>query len=200
MKQLVGSKRPRAESKTKDDAFHKIYDGLSYQALASSDQPGAPHRFFKTSYALEPNHQVIHQHVNGVCVVTAGSDLLKDGSSITHVELKQTAAPSMSQGELRKAHSKLLRGKSVPHTVAPGDILAIATTSNGRHIHLCCAVWGTILEVNETITPQLLMDDPLLNGFLAVILPAGPFPPVHGDGEQESVIQKINGECEQEIN
>jgi hypothetical protein len=47
-------------------------------------------------------------------------------------------------------------------------------------IPLSCCVWGTILErnhINLQQNPALLQHDPLLDGYLAVVLPTGPFPP-----------------------
>ena len=40
-------------------------------------------------------------------------------------------------------------------------------------------VWGTIVELNPEILvrPNLLLDDPLMDGHLAIIHPAGMFPP-----------------------
>jgi hypothetical protein len=43
--------------------------------------------------------------------------------------------------------------------------------------HVLCGVWGTVLEVNPNLAPELLCSDPALNGYLAIVLPTGPFPP-----------------------
>jgi len=42
-------------------------------------------------------------------------------------------------------------------------------------IHVPACVWGTILEVQGHA--ERVIQDPLLNGYIAVILPTGPFPP-----------------------
>jgi hypothetical protein len=49
---------------------------------------------------------------------------------------------------------------------------------NGRRqLSVLCGVWGTVLEVNANLSPELLRRDPALDGFLAIVLPTGPFPP-----------------------
>ena len=46
-------------------------------------------------------------------------------------------------------------------------------------IPLYACVWGTIMELNNRneLTPKVLLDDPLLDGHIAIILPSGTFPP-----------------------
>jgi hypothetical protein len=49
---------------------------------------------------------------------------------------------------------------------------------NGRRQRsVLCGVWGTVLEVNANLSPELMRRDPALDGFLAIVLPTGPFPP-----------------------
>ena len=35
------------------------------------------------------------------------------------------------------------------------------------------------MELNTTVTPQQLLQDPLMDGYLAIVLPTGPFPPTN---------------------
>jgi hypothetical protein len=103
----------------------------------------------------------------------------------------------------RKHQSKMLKGKNQQARqrqelgiVRPNDVLAVvkfqhrnnnnstketdATSTSTSSIPLSCCVWGTILErnhVNLEKNPALLLQDPLLDGYLAVVLPTGPFPP-----------------------
>jgi hypothetical protein len=51
------------------------------------------------------------------------------------------------------------------------------TRENGTTIQIPAGVWGTVLELNTNVTPELLKKDPLLDGYLAIIMPTGPFPP-----------------------
>ena len=63
--------------------------------------------------------------------------------------------------------------------VSPKTIIANIILQNGRKIPLKSMVWGTVMELNQSLqqNPELLCQDPLMNGYLAVILPTGPFPP-----------------------
>jgi hypothetical protein len=40
-----------------------------------------------------------------------------------------------------------------------------------------CGVWGTLIDWNQNLSPQLINDDALMDGFLAIVQPIGPFPP-----------------------
>ena len=76
--------------------------------------------------------------------------------------------------------------------VLPNDPLCRITLSNGRHVTLKCCVSGTILELNKRLeeacgtdndgggplsSSSLVVQDPLLDGHLAVIMPTkGAFP------------------------
>jgi hypothetical protein len=95
--------------------------------------------------------------------------------------------PSCSAAEKRKRQSKMLRGGKVEHTVTPTTVIAnLVLTKNDTsgetegetvEVPLYAGVWGTIVELNHGVTSRLLMEDPLLDGYLAVILPSGQFPP-----------------------
>jgi len=83
--------------------------------------------------------------------------------------------------------------------VLPYDTLCTVTLSNGKEIQLKCCVEGTVIEINNRLVDgsksgsddnvainssttqrdvSLLMKEPLLDGFLAVIMPSrGVFPP-----------------------
>ena len=60
----------------------------------------------------------------------------------------------------------------------PSDVLAVVELSCGTRIELNCCVLGTLLEINARLleNPSLLLSDPLLDGYLAVILPQGRLP------------------------
>lgn len=139
--------------------------------------------------------QVVHRHVNGLCVVTAGEALVAMCSSpssvsVSTVELLKAECENQSVGGKKKKHKKAKSarnknsskgGEGEKGAATPDGILAIANLSDGRKVKLRCCVLGTILEVNRRLegtdgNPSLLVTDPLLDGYLAVILPTGPFP------------------------
>jgi hypothetical protein len=137
--------------------------------------------------------QVAHCHVNGLCIVTAGDvaawlGTLYPKKTIKSVQMVAKEPPSSSAAEKRKRQAKMLRGGKVEHAVTPTTILAKLTLGDdfgdrkedGIEISLYACVWGTIVELNENLNPKILMEDPLLDGYLAVILPSGKFPPKNG--------------------
>jgi hypothetical protein len=97
--------------------------------------------------------------------------------------------PACSAAEKRKRQSKMLQGKTVDHAVTPSTVIAeLVLAEKGQQgpskthptvvVPLRSCVWGTIVELNDRLTPQVLLDDPLLDGFVAIILPSGRFPPL----------------------
>lgn len=144
--------------------------------------------------------QSVHQHVNGLCIVTAGDvrvwmASLYPNYTIESAEIVVKEAPVSSAAQKRKQQAKMLKGRrKVEHIVTPSTVIAkivlqrqlkntCRSINNDREGYNCvtlplfAGVWGTILEVNNGLTPQLLMDDSLLDGYLAVVLPTGRFPP-----------------------
>jgi hypothetical protein len=89
-------------------------------------------------------------------------------------------APEWSAGERRKCLSKLLSGRNIADTqglATPNTLLAQLEMENGETQLIPAGVWGIVMELNPQLTPDLLRDDPLLDGYIAVILPVGSFPP-----------------------
>jgi len=86
-------------------------------------------------------------------------------------------APAFSAAQKRKRQTKMLQGQKVEDAVSPSTTLAELELESGEKIALKACVFGTIIELNKNLTPEVLNDDPLLNGFLAIILPSGSFPP-----------------------
>jgi hypothetical protein len=179
------------------------------------------------------HHQIIHQHANGLAIVTAGT-LCRNYTphDIQAIDFLVAAAHPCSAGERRKRQSKMLKKGKVNHgtntttntnnkknsgdrnhhhqqhesnshsnnekkkdatttqqqhddddatvssgVVTPSTQIARITLRDGTILPLHALVWGAILEVNTNITPEQLTQDPLLDGYLAIVLPTGPFPP-----------------------
>jgi hypothetical protein len=190
----------------------------SFTARPSTGRPDSPHFFFKSSMAVSFNHiskdddnhdiqipQVVHQHVNGLCIVTVADSYtlrVPPSSKVESIRFVVQEAPTCSAAEKRKKQAKMLKGGTVVGAVMPATVIAELTIVTmeetddekvndtpiaSRHtssvtkrttiVPLYACVWGTILELNHRLTPELLRDDPLLDGYLAVILPSGRFPP-----------------------
>ena len=146
--------------------------------------------------------QVVHHHVNGLCIVTVGETIppVSSHAKIQSIEFVVSEAPPSSAGEKRKRQSKLLRGgggggggganndsnnnKLMKGIVTPSTIIANlkvidndTTTTTTIPIYAC--VWGEVIELNHKLTssPDILQKDPLIDGYVAIILPTGKFPP-----------------------
>jgi len=149
--------------------------------------------------------QVVHRHANGLCIVTAG-DLIREacrkssssgGDASTSVIIKQfdfkikpvegqsvgSKRRKMMGKKTKKKGSDVGGGESSSGLVRPSDILATAELSCGTSVELKCCVLGTLLEINTRLIdkPSFLLSDPLLDGYLGVVMPRGPFPLPTGD-------------------
>lgn len=189
--EAVGRKRRRQLNR--EESYKNTYEGFHFEAIAASGRPRSPHQYFNESYCVKiPTNNiddqktellspievqpVIHRHANGLCIVTAGlsKDLIP---FVESVSLCVTPAPAANQNEKKKKANKMLKGKGVSCTVRPNDVLAKIYLTNCQVCHVLCGVFGTVLEVNEKLSAETLTNDPLLDGYLAIIQPAGPFPP-----------------------
>lgn len=177
-----GRKRQRT-----DNALSKAYQGVRFTPVAATGRPGTPHRYFKESYTVEfdgdsddksqQQRQVVHAHVNGLAIVTAGTFSKDDLVKSIDVVAQVSDVAHQSAGSKRKQTAKMLKGKAVADAVSPTDRLATIQLDDGE-ISLRCCVWGSLLEINPNLTPARMQEDPLLDGYVAVILPSGPFPPL----------------------
>jgi hypothetical protein len=142
----------------------------------------------------------VHKHANGLCIVTVNDqqddyDTLPDNdeqplkmefcvkatSDIGSAAAKRKRVASMLRKKPLKRPSQQQGDSNETMTLAdsvrPIDtILKIHKTST---IAFPACVFGTIMEINPHLTVDKLRKDPLLQGYLAVILPAGPFPPTN---------------------
>jgi len=119
--------------------------------------------------------QIVHCHQNSLCIITAGNSIMKD-CKITKIEYLKTVDPTKTGGKNKKR-----KGMKMSHTaVQPSDPLVKIHYSNDSTQLLYSCVYGTLLEFNSRLiqTPLLLQKDPLMNGYLAIILPLRPFPPI----------------------
>lgn len=186
------------------------YSSVSFIPRQSTGMPDCPHFFFSSSYAVilpqvparvvssfssDSNdvmqiRQVVHQHANGLCVVTAGKISLPPSTTLKSIRFVATEG-RCNAAERRKRQAKMLKGGRVNNVVHPTTVIAeLIVEEDSFHedgaefekkrsssIPLCACVWGTILELNrDALTPQKLLSDPLLDGWIAIILPSGQIP------------------------
>merc|ERR1711862_889669 len=169
------------------------------------------------------NKQIVHVHVNGLCVITAGDNLLsyihnkytisknhglndvqqqqqqqvpKDSKKIIkNIKYIQKVNNNSSGGKnKKKVQAKLIKHGGKIH---PYDPLVEIVLWDDSVIILYCCVLGTMIEINEERLkkdPSLLLCDPLGCGYLGIFLPLGSFPP---DGW---MMMKKNSSCNNDDN
>ena len=86
------NKQQQKKRKRENDLVSSLYKGMSFHKRISTGRPGTPHRYFDTSYdvieeiettndsstqSTTSNYgcQLVHRHLNGLCIVTAGNIL-----------------------------------------------------------------------------------------------------------------------------
>mgnify|MGYP005848070551 CR=1 FL=1 len=197
-------KRKREGSDKRPDHLTKAYKNVQFEPrisepsdieipgvdhVVTTTRPGSPSRLFSHSYTATFKNtqgsthvkQAIHQHVNGLCIVTAG-DSIKETikSNIEKIEFMVSTSDPCSAGERRKRQSKMLK-KGIKDKnsglVTPDTVLAKVHLQDGSSIPIYAFCWGSIMELNTKVTPKQIQEDPLIQGYLAVLLPTGPFPP-----------------------
>ena len=68
----------------------------------------------------------------------------------------------------------------MPKTSVLAFLLIFSSVFCGKllaHCQVPCGVYGSVIEINERLTVDLLRNDPLRTGYLAILRPVGPFPP-----------------------
>lgn len=197
--QQSGSKKRRRAGD--DSAYRDAYQGFTYESIPSTGRPGTPHRFFAESYSVKGETTTgtmnasgmrVHQHANGLCVVTVGDAKSKNDNKqiisisdgdVATIQFHAKETPEMSTAAKRKRAGAMLKGKQSSKdennigVVRPNDLLLSVGVDGEHNSSFPCCVFGSLLELNQNLTAELLQKDPLLKGYLAVILPAGPFPP-----------------------
>ncbi|KAL7533538.1 hypothetical protein ACHAWF_004535 [Thalassiosira exigua] len=154
---------------------------VSFRERPASGRPGSPHRYFEKSYdvmtfddgatadddggqQLPPSRgsQVVHRHLNGLCVVTAG-DVLERATAGGEVEVSSVhylvgvrKDVQSARGKLRAKRAKRKRGGNggehcFDGTVSPQDPLCRVTLSDGTTVLLNCCVEGTVVELNRRL-------------------------------------------------
>lgn len=197
--QILAPDQPEQKLRRAEASYEKAYNGFTFTTVASSGRPGTPHSFFKESFSVEFSAPIesfgndpaqekdekssrckrmrVHRHANGLCVVCVEPDAKRDiRDDKTPLSFSVKEIPVMSLAQKRKRGAKQLQGKNMnaeQGAVRPSDTLL----SIGDHQTFPCAVFGSVQELNHSVTMNLLKTDPLLKGYLGIILPSGAFPP-----------------------
>jgi hypothetical protein len=210
-------KRKRSTA-TGKDPLQEVYRNVEMTPRESTGRPGTPHRFFQLSYAVSVHHEtsiqeqsatealsklVVHRHANGLCIVTVSEEAIRS-KKINRVDYLVQEAPECSNAAKRKRQVKALKSGAPAAAaceqgmVTPSTIIAEITMEKGTILSIPAGVWGSVLELNRNMSPELLLKDTQLDGYLAVILPTGPFPPpcpiAQDDEPRKRLDSSIKGE------
>ena len=195
--------RKRKRSTGGANALQEAYAKVSFAPLEPTGRPDRPDFFFSSSYTVVDSdnregtdgqvcaasvsievRQIVHNHVNGLCMVTVGelSESLPPSMEVKSIRFLAGEAPPCSNAAKRKRQAQMLRGKGTINrttgVVEPSTVIAelvvgmkLANDTNDNDtddiiVPLRACVWGTILELNTNLLskPRILLDDPLLDG------------------------------------
>uniref|UniRef100_A0AAY5LB46 Protein Abitram n=1 Tax=Esox lucius TaxID=8010 RepID=A0AAY5LB46_ESOLU len=113
--------------------------------------------------------QCVLQHSNRICVITLAEShpILQNGNTIKSINYQISAGCSRLQN---KVSGKSKRGGQFLTELAP---LCRITCTEGVEYTIYSCIRGRLLEVNEGILerPELLLEKPSTEGYIAVILP-----------------------------
>lgn len=186
---MARTKHGQEKNKKKNvgDALKKAYTSITYSPRERVEEcrPDSPQFFFSSSHdvkfsdsltdvdgkdAVFDLQQVVHKHANGLCMVTAGDLSLPPSKALKSILFVEEEAPQVSNSKKRKRQAKMLKGKaSVDNIVTPSTVMAELTLEDKNNgietmIPLRACVWGTVIEVNKTVSFDSLLNDPLLDG------------------------------------
>ena len=173
----------RSKKRPFGEITKREYASIKFEERQAVEHPRSPHSFFETSHDIiftdsdvpVEIKQVVHKHRNDLCIVTAGEKIPPNVKSIKFVAGE---APAFSAAQKRKRQTQMLQGQKVDDSVSPSTTLVELELESGDKVALKACVFGTVIELNKNLTPDVLKHDPLLDGFLAIILPSGDFPPI----------------------
>lgn len=103
----------------------------------------------------------VARHHNGLCILCLSPNHPAIGAGVSSVKYER---------ELKAVSGKRKRGGSF---ISGESRLCTVVTTDGAEYSVRCSVRGTIVEYNDNLSkaPQLVHENPLTHGYLAVILP-----------------------------
>ncbi|XP_017279394.1 protein Abitram [Kryptolebias marmoratus] len=144
------------------------------QTDTNAEAPSVIDRYFTRWYRADmkgkpcEDHCIL-QHSNRICVVTLAEThpILQDGRTIKSINYQISNGCSRLNN---KVSGKSKRGGQFLTDFAP---LCRITCSDETEYTIYSCIRGRLLEVNENIleTPDLLLEKPSTEGYIAVILP-----------------------------
>jgi len=124
-------KRPYCES------LINAYSSVSFSPFQSAvKRPDSPSCFFSSSHTVTLSsisygrkdrieiQQIVHQHINGLCIVTVGQLSLPSSTTVKSIRFVAKEAPPCSAAMKRKRQAKMLKGGKLNDVVYPSTVLA----------------------------------------------------------------------------
>ncbi|GAB1608790.1 protein Abitram-like [Argonauta hians] len=150
-------------------------NGIESQLLHEMENhPSVVERYYTPKYCLnvfqhKNEDQCVLIHSNRVCIITVAPShpLFTEKHSVTSVSFQVTSGLNRMDN---KVSGKSKRGAQWLGVNAP---LCKVTCEGGKMYTLVSCVRGQLLEVNEALVsrPQLILDKPQSNGYIAIVLP-----------------------------
>ncbi len=177
----VSSSLPCSAAKKSDDTAAAVVAEASPSPVAPDNTDSCSSQSIIISHSNNSTgNQVVHRHVNGLCIITAGNILQTilqqqqqqnstsiEGSSqhqpiISSIKYLVEVAPDAqsAKGKLRAKNKKRKKKNSTDSCqaqdancgdVTPTDALCEVTLANGDKVILKCCVQGTIIELNHRL-------------------------------------------------
>lgn len=126
-------------------------------------------RIFKTDIMGKfCEDQCVLQHSNKICVITvAPSHPLLQCKQIVKVNFQVSTKVNRLDNKVSG------KGKKGAQHLQPESLICEVTSSDGSKYSLYSCIRGKLVEVNEKLVtnPQLLLEKPQTEGYLAVVLP-----------------------------
>lgn len=150
---------------TTERLFTKHYARHHASAVTAADRPVDAEALPPPDAPSGGADVCVCRHSNGICVVSL-SDLhpaVRAAATVTAVDFR----------DVKAVRGKKKRGGTL---VEAGTKLARITLAGGGAYSVRAAVRGTLVEVNPALasTPQLAVDRPSAEGYLAVVMPTLP--------------------------
>lgn len=135
--------------------------------------PSFTERYFEPKYLIDPlgrigeDHCVL-VHSNRICILTLAPThpILASKKGISNINFKianKNRLENTVQGKRKRGAQGL----------DPMSVLCIIECEDGRSYSLRSCVYGKLIEINENLVanPQLLLEKPKSDGYVAIILP-----------------------------
>ncbi len=177
----VSSSLPSSAAKKADDTSAVLVEESTSTAAPDNADGNSSQSIMIPNNNNSTGNQVVHKHVNGLCIITAGNILqtilqqqqqqnstsskgtTQHQPTISSIKYLVQVAPDAqsAKGKLRAKNKKRKKNNNTSDPsqardancgdVTPTDALCEVTLANGDKVVLKCCVQGTIIELNHRL-------------------------------------------------